>query len=282
MIAVVYSGSHIADWRLSNKGKTIASFKTSSINPQFNDDKHIEQLLNKNINLIHHAEEVKRVYFFSAGATAPDLKELIHRSMSAFFKFARVTVEHDMLAAAIACCKNMPGIVCICGSGSNASWYDGKKLSPNNYGLGYILADEGSANWLGRKLIKGFMNETLPDTLKQNFVLRYQADRKTMLEKVYRQRQPALFLSSFTDFFVDHENDPWIKETIVHGFNLLTDTYLLPLKKQHPASGVHFVGSIVATFQQELRDVTAKSGIQVGNIIREPINNLLTYYSNKN
>ncbi len=282
MIAVVYSGSHIADWRLSNKGKTIASFKTGSINPQFNDEKHIQQLLNKNISLIHHAEEVKRVYFFSAGASTQELKQLIHSAMSAFFKFARVTVEHDMLAAAIACCKNVPGIVCICGSGSNASWYDGKKLSPNNYGLGYILADEGSANWLGRKLIKGFMNETLPDNLKQNFELRYQADRKTMLEKVYRLRQPALFLSSFTGFFIDYENDPWVKDTINKGFNLLTDTYLLPLKKQHPGSGVHFVGSIAAAFQQELRDVTAKSGIQVGSVIHEPINNLLTYYSNKN
>lgn len=282
MIAVVYSGSHIADWRLSYKGKTVASFKTSSINPQFNDEKHILQLLNKNINLIHHAEEVKRVYFFSAGASAADLKELIHKTMSSFFKFARVTVEHDMLAAAIACCKNTAGIVCICGSGSNASWYDGKKLAPNNYGLGYILADEGSANWLGRQLIKAFMNETLPDNLKQNFEHRYDADRKTILEKVYRLRQPALFLSSFTDFFTYHENDPWIKATITRGFDLMTATYLLPLKKQYPGSGVHFVGSIAAAFQQELRDVTAKSGIQVGSIIREPINNLLTYYSNKN
>ena len=282
MIAVVYSGSHIADWRLSYKGKTIASFKTSSINPQFNDEKHILQLLNKNINLIHHAEEVKRVYFFSAGASTVDLNQLIYRSMSLFFKFAKVTVGHDMLAAAIACCKNMEGIVCICGSGSNASWYDGKKLSPNNYGLGYILADEGSANWLGRQLIKSFMNETLPGNLKQNFEHKYEADRKTILEKVYRLRQPALFLSSFTDFFIDHENDPWITETILKGFSLMTDTYLLPLKTQHPGSGVHFVGSIAASFQDELREITAKRGIQIGSIIREPINNLLTYYSNKN
>ena len=56
MIAVVYSGSNHADWRLSDKGKTIASFKTNGINPYFNDEKHIVQLLNKNINLIHHAE----------------------------------------------------------------------------------------------------------------------------------------------------------------------------------------------------------------------------------
>ncbi|QQL50431.1 hypothetical protein [Mucilaginibacter ginkgonis] len=282
MIAVVYSGSHIADWRLSNKGKTIASFKTSSINPQFNDEKHIQQLLNKNINLIHHAEEVKRVYFFSAGASTPELKELISKAMSAFFKFAKITVGHDMLAAAIACCKSQEGIVCICGSGSNAAWYDGRKLAVNNYGLGYVLADEGSANWLGRQLIKAYMNETLPEHLKKSFQHRYDADRKTMLEKVYRSRQPALFLSSFTDFYSENYNDPFIRQTITKGFTLLTDTYLVPLKEKHPRANVHFTGSVAALFQTELKEVTTAAGLQVESILREPINNLLTYYSNKN
>ena len=60
MIAVVYSGSNYADWRLADKGRTIATFRTSAINPYFNDEKSILQLLNKNINLIHHAEEIKQ------------------------------------------------------------------------------------------------------------------------------------------------------------------------------------------------------------------------------
>src|SRR6195952_1114457 len=256
MIAVVYSGSNNAGWRLSDKGRTIASFNTNAINPYFNDEKYITQLLNKNINLIHHAEEIKRVYFFGAGASTDTLKAVVQRALSAFFKFAKVTVEHDLDAAAIACCKNSKGIVCICGSGSNAAWYDGKKLKPNNYGLGYILADEGSANWLGRQLIKAFMNETLPENLKKKFEHRYDADRKTILEKVYRLRQPALFLSSFTDFYTENHADPYIKTKIKQGLDLLTTTYLVPLKEQHPRAGVHFTGSVAAIFQQELREVT--------------------------
>src|ERR1700744_4091172 len=153
MIAFIYSGSNYADWRLADKGKTVASFKTNAINPYFDDEKNIQQILNKNINLIHHAEEIKRVYFFGAGASSVALKATVNNALSAFFKFAKVTVEHDLDAAAIACCKNSPGIVTICGSGANAAWYDGKKVKPRSYGLGYILGDEGSANWLGRQLI---------------------------------------------------------------------------------------------------------------------------------
>src|ERR1700710_2920533 len=210
MIAVVYSGSNYAEWRLADKGRTIASFKTAGINPYFNDEKQIIALLNKNINLIHHAEEIRRIYFFGAGSFSPELKNTVHTAFSAFFKNGRVTVEHDITAAAIACCKNSPGIISIIGSGSNAAWYDGKKVQTNNFGLGYILADEGSGNWLGRQLIKSFMNETLPEHLRKKFVHKYEADRSNLLEKVYRQKQPALFLSSFNDFYLENRDDVYL------------------------------------------------------------------------
>jgi glucosamine kinase len=282
MIAVVYSGSNNAGWRLADKGRTVASFNTNAINPYFNDEKYIVQLLNKNINLIHHAEEIKRIYFFGAGASSDELKQVVYNAFAAFFKFAKISVGHDIDAAAIACCRNTPGIVSICGSGSNAAWYDGKKVKPNNYGLGYILADEGSGNWLGRQLIKGFMNETLPVNIRKKFVQRYDADRKTLLEKIYRQKQPALFLSSFSDFFLENKQDAYLKNIITTGFGKLIQTYLVPLHKQHPEAPVHFAGTVAANFQDYLHEAAADNGIKITDIIKEPINHLLTYYSNKN
>jgi glucosamine kinase len=282
MIAVVYSGSNYADWRLADRGRTIASFKTAGINPYFNDEKQIIALLNKNINLIHHAEEIKRIYFYGAGSFSSDLKNIVHGALSAFFKFGRVTVEHDIDAAAIACCKDKPGIICICGSGSNAAWYDGRKVKPNNYGLGFVLADEGSGNWLGRELLKAFMNETLPPNIRKKFEARYDFDRRTLLEKVYRQKQPAVFLSSLSEFYLDNKEDNYLKNVIITGFNKLIHTYLLPLHKQHPGAAVNFTGSVAANFHDYLLEATADTNITIGNIIKEPINNLLTYYSNKN
>ncbi len=282
MIAVVYSGSNHADWRLSDKGRTIASFKTNGINPYFIDEKHIVQVLNKNINLIHHAEEIKRIYFFGAGSSSKKLQTIVHNAFSAFFKFAKISVSHDIEGAAIACYRNTPGIIGICGSGSNAAWYDGRKIKPNNYGLGYILADEGSGNWLGRQLIKSFMSETLPEHLRKKFVHKYEADRKTLLEKVYRQKQTALYLSSFSEFFIENDGDEYLKNVIKDGFNRLISTYLLPLHKQYPQGALYFEGSVAFAFQDYLREATAEAGLEIAGIIKEPINNLLTYYSNKN
>jgi glucosamine kinase len=282
MIAVIYSGSNHADWRLADKGRTIASFKTSGINPYFDDEKHILQILNKNINLIHHAEQIKRVYFFGAGSSSDELKLVVNNALASFFKFAKITVSHDIEGAAIACCKSTPGIIGICGSGSNAAWFDGKKVKPNNFGLGYILGDEGSGNWLGRQLIKSFMNETLPEAIRKKFTKRYEADRTNLLEKVYRQKQPALFLSSFTDFFIDNQDEPYLKSVIKNGFDRLIATYLLPLHHQHPQAPLHFEGSVAFAFQDYLREAASDAKLEINHIIKEPINNLLTYYSNKN
>lgn len=282
MIAVVYSGSNYAEWRLAVRDKTIATFKTQGINPYFNDEKFILQLLNKNINLIHHAEEIKKIYFFTAGASSPERVATVTNALATFFKNAKILVEHDILAAAIASCKERKGIICILGSGSNAAYYDGRKIKKNNFGLGYILADEGSANWLGRMLLKNYMYDTLPDKLVNKFEKRYEYDRKNILEKVYRNPHPALFLSSFTDFFADNRDDEYVTEMVKTGFKKFLSTYVLSLKKEEPDTPVYFVGSVAAAFQDELRQTATGMDISIANIIKEPINNLLNYYSNKN
>lgn len=278
----MYSGSNYAEWRLAIRDKTIATFKTQGINPYFNDEKFITQLLNKNINLIHHAEEIKKIYFFTAGASSPERVATVANALSAFFKNAKILVEHDILAAAIASCKERKGIVCILGSGSNAGYYDGKKVKKNNFGLGYILADEGSANWLGRMLLKSYMYDTLPDKIARKFEKRYDYDRGQILDKVYRNPQPALFLSSFTDFFADNRDDEYMKNLIKTGFKNFLTTYVVDIKKEDPGAPVYFVGSIAATFQDYLRETATELNIPITNIIKEPINNLLSYYSNKN
>lgn len=282
MIAVIYSGSNFAEWRLADKDKTVASFKTNGINPYFDDEKAIVQLFNKNINLIHHAEEIKRVYFFGAGASSDELKQVVHNAFTTFFKFAKVTVAHDMDAAAIACCKNSPGIIAICGSGTNAAWYDGRKVKPNNFGLGYILADEGSANWMGRQLIKGFLSEDMPSDLRTKFNKRYDFNRSILLDKVYRQKHPALFLSSFTDFIAENRQNEYLQNVIKTGFNKLTSTYLLPLSKQHPGSAIYCSGTVADAFRDEFNEAAESAGLKISGIIKEPINNLLSYYANRN
>ncbi len=282
MIAVVYSGSRHADWKLAEKGKIIADFKTPGINPFFNDESYITHFLNKNVDLINNAEKIKWVYFFGAGASSKERQDIVTKALSSFFRYSRVVVDHDLKAAALAACGDEQGILGIMGSGSNAAYFDGKKIINNNYGLGYILGDEGSSNWLGKRLLKLYLNEELPAEFARKFIKAFDFDRTQILDKVYRQPQPALFLSSFADFLMENKNDTFVKNLVMDGFDRFFKTYIIPLKAQYPSAPVHMVGTVASGFQDYLEETANKNGLQITSVIKEPIYNLLKYYSNKN
>lgn len=282
MIAVVYSGSNYANWKLARKQTVVQSFKTNGINPFASDEKSILSLLNKNIHLIQHAEEIKKIYFFGSGVTAGKQKQIVTNAFSKFFRFGKVIVETDIYAAALATCQDQPGIVCILGSGSNSAYFDGKKIKPNNYGLGYIMADEGSANWIGMKIVKSYLNKNLPEELAKKFTEKFDLDRKQILDKVYKQPQPAVFFSSFQNFVKDNVNEAYIQDLVKSGFQKFLSLYTLPLMAENPGTPVYFVGTISSTYQDLLHQTANEQNITIKNIIKEPINNLLTYYINKN
>jgi N-acetylglucosamine kinase-like BadF-type ATPase len=283
MIAIVYSGSRFANWKITSKGKEVLDAKTVGINPFFTDEKSILQLLNKNIKLIHNAEQIKKIYFFGAGASSPERNDIIKNAFGKFFRYSKIFIHHDLVAAAKACCDDKAGIVCIIGSGSNAAFFDGKKIIENNYGLGYALADEGSANWLGRKLIKDYLTQNLPEEINILFSKKYDLDKKQILDKIYKQTNPNVFLSSFVDLLTENRDNLYVKEFVKNGFRLFADTYLIPLTQKYGGKQpVYFVGTVAANFQDYLREVAEEKNIKISTIIKEPIYNLLNYYANKN
>ncbi len=282
MIAVVFSGSRFSDWRLAEKGKIVTGFRMMGINPYLHDERFILQLLNKNNNLINYAEKIRRIYFFGAGSSSPERKDKIASVFKQFFKNAKIAVDHDVKASAISTFGDGKGLIGILGSGSNAAYFNGRRTTDNNFGLGYILADEGSANWIGRMLLKSFLNGTMPEDLLEKFVERYPLDRKIIMDKVYNQANPTLFLTSFADFVMENHKHRFVKKTIHQGLKLYVETYLLPLTKQYPGVTVNFTGSVAAGYEEWLREEAGKYDITIGTVIKEPIHNLLKYYLNKN
>lgn len=282
MIGVVYSGSRYAEWKLADKDGVVAEFRTTGINPFFNDQKHILQILHKKTELINYAEKVKKLYFFGAGASTDERREMLYDTLTQFFKYSKIKVDTDLQAAAIATCHEEPGITGIIGSGSTAGYFDGKKIKPNNYGLGHILADEGSASWLGREVLKEYLYESSPADFRASFTKKYDLNRKDILDSVYKQKLPNLFLSTFADFLLENREHPYVKELVSKGFDLFLKTYILPLKKQSPDAPIYIVGTVASNFGDWLLEVASEHQLHISSIIKEPIYNLLTYYSNKN
>ncbi|WP_316832805.1 hypothetical protein [Pedobacter aquatilis] len=280
MIAVVYSGSRTAFWKLTQNGQVIAHCNTSGINPCFVDAKTILQILNKKVVLVNHAESIKKIYFFAAGASSAERKEELAKTLSSFFKYSKVIVENDLFGAAKAACYNKPGIVAMLGSGSNCAYFDGKKPQANNFGLGYILGDEGSANYLGKTLLKSYLNKKLPKELETKFNRAYNLDRSQIFERIYNKPQANIFLSSFLDFFIQNNKHGYIIRMIDDGFEKHFQNCILPMIEKHPGKDLHFVGTVAAEFEDRLIHTAEKYDLTIKSIIKEPILNLLKHYIN--
>ncbi|MEJ5056140.1 hypothetical protein [Sphingobacterium sp. MYb382] len=282
MIVVVFSGSRYADWRIADKNRILHGFRTSGINSYIQDERYILQLLNKNTHLINNAERIKKIYFFGAGASSPERQEKIERVFRQFFKNARVKANHDLLASAISTFGDEKGVIGIIGSGSNAAYYNGKKVIPNNYGLGYILADEGSTNWLGRQLMKDFLTEVMPIGIREKLLNKYNIDRRTVLDRVYHNPNPNLFLTSFAEFIYENKEDTYIAQHIKKGLETYVKTYLIPLAENYPDTQINFTGSVANNYGDWLKEICREYGLIIGDIISEPVQNLVKYYINKN
>ncbi|QXJ27408.1 N-acetylglucosamine kinase [Saccharolobus shibatae] len=78
-----------------------------------------------------------------------------------------VYIDHDGFVALYAETRGNPGVIVIAGTGSVIVGYDGNRRVRFG-GLGWLIADEGSAYWIGRealrafgKMLDGRMNKTL-------------------------------------------------------------------------------------------------------------------------
>jgi N-acetylglucosamine kinase-like BadF-type ATPase len=276
VIAIIDSGSSKADW-IFIQGKKITKLNTFGMNPFFKSEYEILSVLNNNV--INHLppSEVKEVFFYGAGCSGDEQKKIVSRAFEKVFTNAKMNVDIDIMGAVLSTCGNKPGISCIIGTGSNSVYFDGNDIHNNNYGLGYILGDEGAGTYLGKKLITSYLYGLLPKKLSEQFHNVYPLTRDEVISQVYNSTAPNAWLATFSKFYAANKNDPWIMKTIKEGFREFINLYVLNYKgyKDLP---VHFVGSIAYFYQDILKETTGENKLILGKIIQKPIDGLAEYF----
>lgn len=277
MILIADSGSTKADWIAGSDGSAKIDFQTRGMNPFFHDRKFIIPELESNETCKSIKSKITQLYFFGAGCSSESRNEIIREALSAFFTNANIIVDHDMLGSAIAVCEGKPGIACILGTGSNTCYFDGKNIAQTRHGLGYILGDEGSGSYYGKKLLAWYVYKILPSDLDTAFKEKYALSKEDIISKVYHQPDPNVFIASFARFLSDHSDHPFIIELVERGMKEFFETNVLsyPESKIVP---VHFVGSIAWHFREILKKVAEEYYITTGNIIQKPISGLANYF----
>lgn len=275
MIIVADSGSSKTDWMVYHPDET-QSFSTQGINPYFLNAHDIVKILSKNKGLGSIAEKVKEVYFFGAGCSSPDKHEIVSNGLSSFFTKAFVSVDHDLIGSAYATCGNEEGLTCILGTGSNISYYDGSTVHNGKHGLGYVLGDEGSGTFFGRKVLVSYLYGTMPKELQEIFATTFEVTKDDVITNIYQKPFPNSYLASFSKFMVANKSHAFIQQMLKDGFQEFVDTNVKDYK-MYKSIPCNFVGSIAFYYQDELKEVCAKNQIKIGKILQKPIEGIFEY-----
>jgi N-acetylglucosamine kinase-like BadF-type ATPase len=222
-------------------------------------------------------KDIVSIYYYGTGCKTKANANIVKKALEDIFPDTAVHVTHDLMGAAIATCGNKPGIACILGTGSNSCSFDGKKILLNSPGLGYILGDEGSGAYLGRKVIQHFLYGTFDAPLMKSFKDHFMTDKNEILQKVYKEHFANRYLASFTIFLSMHRGHFIIENIIEDGLRDFFEQHLGTYPQRFTAP-IHFVGSIAFYFKDKIAELCNDFGFNLGSIIKQPMDGLVTYH----
>jgi glucosamine kinase len=276
-ILIADSGSTKCEWCLLDNGKK-KKIITKGISPYFLNADEIVALLQKELMIKLKQDNIEKIFFYGTGLKDNNNKRFIHTSLQRIFTHANIEVQTDLLGAARALCKDEKGIACILGTGCNSCYYNGKKVVTNSPGLGYVLGDEGSGAYLGKKVLQHFLYNTFDEELVLAFNKKYNTNVDEILNHVYKQPQPNRYLASFAMFLAENRNHYMIENIIEDGLN---DFFFTHLRKYHESwlYPVHFTGSIAYGFKDVIKLLCNSYEMELGNVIKQPIDGLIQYHN---
>ena len=279
MIFVVDSGSTKTDWiALDNSGEVLFSTQTLGLNPQVLPSAILTERIINNYELYQNREKVSHVHFYGAGCGVDSPARRIEKVFKEIFTSSKFSILEDTYAAVYASTEpNTPAIVCIIGTGSNCTYFDGINIEQRITSLGYVLMDEASGNFFGKQLIRAFYFKTMPEDLAKKFEEEYDLSPDQIKENVYRKENPNTYLAKFAQFIIKNKEVLEMKSIIEDGLQRFISHQILQFENAKDVP-IHFIGSIAHYLKDEIDIALKRNGLRLGNVVRRPIDGLVQYH----
>lgn len=275
-ILIADSGSTKCEWCVVAP-KTKTSYFTQGMSPYFLSPEQMENVIRTELFPQLEKYEFEAVYFYGTGTKDPNHARRIKKMLQKVFGQALITVNHDLMGAARALCEHEKGIVCILGTGSNSCYFNGKKIIRNSPGIGFILGDEGSGAYLGKKLLQYYLYHILEKELKEKFESKYRTGTDDILKNVYQKPLPNRYLAAFTLFLSENRGHFMIENIIEDGLNDFFSVHVSRYQETHNYP-VHFTGAIAWHFQDVIKNLCVDYELSLGTIIKNPMEGLVKYH----
>ena len=279
MKLLVDSGSTKADWiAIDDNGKVLFTTQTLGLNPEVLHKEEIINRLDDKFDISHNKDKATHLFFYGAGCGTDRMKDFLTLVFQEYFTNANVVVHEDTYAAVYATTpKDEKAIVCILGTGSNCSYFDGKVLHQKVQSLGYIAMDDCSGNRFGRHLIRGYYFNKMPKELAQEFEEEYNVDADYIKQNLYKEPNPNAYLATFAKFLIKHKDTEFWQKFIQEEMECFVENDVAQFENCKGVR-VHFIGSIAFYLKEELTEILNKRGITIGNVLRRPIDGLIEYH----
>jgi len=279
MILIAESGSTKTDWVLVNDNKEITMFKTMGFNPFFHSSEFIAEEIQNNKEFYEASKNVDKLYFYGAGCSSVEMNNIVKLGLNKIYPNSTIIVDHDLLACALSTYQGEPSISCILGTGSNSCYFDGKVLREEVPAIAYVLGDEGSGSFYGKKLLRDYLYNQLPESISKDFESQFGNAKADIFENVYMKPHANVYLASFMKFINRHYHHEYVVNMIQHGMNEFMKIHVC-CYPEHKSVKTHFIGSISKIFERELIQAAKNNGVILGEIIQKPVDNLVNYHLN--
>ena len=286
MILITDGGSTKCDWILLNsEGEIVLKTRTEGLNPAVVSPDELKSRIIANPELQSIFQKVKVLDFYGAGCGTKTPVKLLRELLIDLFPQAVVTVNEDTVAAVYAA-STEPGIVCILGTGSNSCYFDGIEIHMSVASLGYTLMDEASGNYFGKRLIRDYFYKKMPEVLSKEFEKRFNLEPDEIKLNLYKRPNPNMYLASFAEFIFNPGDERPLSAQDINGYfyKLISEgmtkfiEYRILCYKEAQHVPIHFIGSIAHFSEDIIRDCMKPYHLELGSIIRRPIDGLITYY----
>ena len=278
MILIADGGSTKADWIALNTNKEEAfRVRTLGFNPAIVPHEELSNRIVNMFQLMHIKDEVTEIHFYGAGCGTPKPIEILKSILESIFVNAKIFIAEDMLAAVYAASGKEPALVCILGTGSNSCYYNGEQMEMMTASLGYILMDEASGNYFGKKLIVDYYYHKMPKKIAEKFRNEFDLEADHIKKNLYRAPNPNMYLATFAKFMFEFKEEKYIKKIIKKGFQEFFKYRILPYNKT-AETPIYFIGSIAFYFRDILEKIAQKNNLVITDVIQRPIDNLLAYH----
>lgn len=278
MIIIADGGSTKTNWCIIDSAGKKILFNTEGYNPYFSNTDYIIESMKKTMPSDLPTTQIKEVYYYGAGVHSEEKAAIVSKALKVIFYNAEIKIGHDLLAAARALLDDQRGFAAILGTGTNTCIYDGEDIEFNIDSLAFILGDEGSGCYIGKKLLGDYIRGYMPENVRAVFWETFKLTPDEILNTIYTKPLPNRFCASFSKFVYDvNVNIEYSRGIVKTSF----EDFFKNLVSQYPNyKDLEFncIGSVAYNFRNVLEEVALEYDMKIGKIMRSPIDDLVKYH----